>query len=152
MKIQQTISVKIFFSLILITLILWLLSIIYTPTIDEVLPADPFFFAKNLSVLYWISLAMLLALLLLRIITSTTERDYRPVDILLICCLVLIIYGTPCLVYNLPVYVDTYIHTSASLKILLRGHTPQPLSMMAASNSPGAYLFFSIFMLATNLD
>jgi hypothetical protein len=76
----------------------------------------------------------------------------RLLDIFLICSLVLIIYGIPTLVYNLPVYVDTYIHTSTSLKILLRGHTPPPLSMMGASNNPGAYLFFSTFMLATNLD
>ena len=146
------VSAKIFFSLILLTIILWLLSIIYTPIIDEVLPADPLFFAKNLSVFYWLSLAMLLVLLLLRVATPTKERTYRLLDIFLICCLVLIIYGTPCLVYNLPVYVDTYIHTSASLKILLRGHTPPPLSMMGASNDPGAYFFFSTFMLTTNLD
>jgi hypothetical protein len=49
-------------------------------------------------------------------------------------------------------YVDTYIHTSASLKILLRGHTIPPLSMMGASNDPGDYFFFSTFMLTTNLD
>jgi len=115
------VSAKIFFSLILLTIILWLLSIIYTPIIDEVLPADPLFFAKNLSILYWLSLAMLLVLLLLRAATPTKKRIYRFLDIFLICYLVLIIYGTPCLVYNLPVYVDTYIHTSASLKILLRG-------------------------------
>jgi hypothetical protein len=146
------ISAKIFFSLILLTIILWLLSIIYTPIIDEVLPADPLFFAKNLSVFYWLSLAMLLVLLLLRVAIPTKKRIYRLLDIFLICCLVLIIYGTPCLVYNLPVYVDTYIHTSTSLKILLRGHIPPPLSMMGASNNPGAYFFFSIFMLTTNLD
>lgn len=145
-------SAKIFVLLGLLAIIFWLLSIIYTPLIDEVLPVDPFFFARNLSVFYWLSLAALSALLLLRMTTPTTKRVGRLLDVFLICCLSLIIYGTPCLVYNLPVYVDTYIHTSASLKILLRGHTPPPLSMMAASNEPGAYLFFSIFMLSTDLD
>lgn len=151
MNTQRMGSAKIYASLGFLTIIFWLLSINYTPSIDKILPIDPFFFAKNLSVFYWISIALLFTLLFLRLITPA-KRARRFLDVFLICCLVLIIYGTPCFTYKLPVYQDTYIHTSSALKILLRGHTPPPLKMMAASNDPGGYLFFSIFMLLTNLD
>ena len=137
MNLQRTGSAKIFISLVFLTITFWLLAINYTPSIDKVLPPDPFFFAKNLSVFYWLSLAPLFTLLFLRLITPTTKKVGRPLDVFLICCLILVIYGTPCFTYNRPVYVDTYLHTSASLKILLRGHTPPPLSMMGTSNEPG---------------
>jgi len=152
MNLQRMVSAKIFVLLGFLTIIFWLLSINYTPSIDKILPPDPFFFAKNLSVFYWLSLAPLFTLLFLRLITSTYEKVRRLLDVFLIGCLVLVIYATPCFTYSLPVYVDTYIHTSASLKILLRGHTPPSESMMAASNEPGSYFFFSVFMLLTGLD
>jgi hypothetical protein len=81
------------------------------------------------------------------------EEERKPIlDFLIIAGLVLMIYGTTNIIYYLPLYVDTYIHTSASLKILLRGHTPPPVTMMAASNEPGAYLLYSTFMLITSID
>jgi hypothetical protein len=82
-----------------------------------------------------------------------SEEERKPsLDFLIIAGLVLMIYGTTNIIYYLPLYVDTYIHTSASLKILLRGHTPPPVAMMAASNEPGAYLLYSTFMLITSID
>ncbi len=152
MNTQGIISKKIFFLLGFLTILFLILSIIYTPAIDEVLPADPFFYAKNLSIFYWLSLSSLLTLLFLRFLASLKARTKKFIDIFLICALALLIYGTSCFAYIQPVYVDTYINTSASLKILERGYTPQSLSVMPASNVPGAYLFFSIFIATTELN
>ncbi|MCW4023427.1 MAG: hypothetical protein NWF01_00115 [Candidatus Bathyarchaeota archaeon] len=129
------------------------ISIITTPVIDEVLPPSTFFFAQHLSPFYWLSVALLLALLLLRLKISLSTKKQRLIDVFLIFSLVLIVYGTQSFVYEQPLYQDTYIHTSAALKIPLRGgHTPAPLSMMAASNEPGGYIFFSFFLQITGLD
>jgi hypothetical protein len=136
--------------LVLFTYGLWLLSMFLTPSIDEILSPDTLIFTKNLSLFYWFSFVMLLIVIVFRLALFSEEKPM--LDFLIITCLVLIIYGTTSVVYHLPIYVDTYIHTSASLKILLRGHTPPPLSMMAASNDPGAYLLYSIFMLITSID
>jgi len=137
--------------LVLFVYIFWFLSILLTPPIDKVLPPDPFIFAKNLSLIYWFSFVMLLIVIVYRLLFLEEER--KPIlDFLIITGLVLMIYGTTNIIYYLPLYVDTYIHTSASLKILLRGHTPPPVTMMAASNEPGAYLLYSTFMLITSID
>ena len=136
--------------LVLFTYGLWLLSMFLTPSIDEILSPDTLIFTKNLSLFYWFSFVMLLIVIVFRLALFSEEKPM--LDFLIITCFVLIIYGTTSVVYHLPIYVDTYIHTSASLKILLRGHTPPPLSVMAASNDPGAYLLYSIFMLITSID
>jgi hypothetical protein len=137
--------------LVLFVYIFWFLSILLTPPIDKVLPPDPFIFAKNLSLIYWFSFIMLLFVIVYRLLFLEEER--KPLlDFLIITGLVLMIYGTTNIIYYLPLYVDTYIHTSASLKILLRGHTPPPVSMMGASTEPGAYLLYSTFMLITSID
>jgi hypothetical protein len=137
--------------LVLFVYIFWFSSILLTPPIDKVLPPDPFIFAKNLSLIYWFSFVMLLIVIVYRLLFSEEERK-PSLDFLIIAGLVLMIYGTTNIIYYLPLYVDTYIHTSASLKILLRGHTPPPVAMMAASNEPGAYLLYSTFMLITSID
>ena len=150
MKKQKLLSNKLLV-LVLFVYVFWFSSVLLTPPIDRVLPPDPFIFAKNLSLFYWFSFAMLLIVIVFRLTLFSGEKN--PIlDFLIITCLVLMIYGTTSIVYYLPLYVDTYIHTSASLKILLRGHTPPPLSMMAASNEPGAYLLYSTFMLITSID
>jgi len=137
--------------LVLFVYVFWFSSILLTPPIDKVLPPDPFVFAKNLSLFYWFSFVMLLIVIVFRLTLFSGEKN--PIlDFLIITCLVLMIYGTTSIVYYLPLYVDTYVHTSASLRILLTGHTPPPLSMMAASNEPGAYLLYSTFMLITSID
>lgn len=148
-------STKIFILLGVFTTIFLFLSIIYTPVVDQILPADPFFFAANLSIFYWLSLASLLGLVLLRLTSlsaSLTVRAKRMVDIFSIIVLVFLVYGAPCFSYAQPVYVDNYIHTSAALKLPLREHIPPSLSMMAASNSPGGYLLFSSVLVTTNLE
>jgi len=158
MRIAKTVAIKhklltgnklLFF--VLFIYVFWYLSILLTPPIDKVLPPDPFIFAKNLSLIYWFSFVMLLIVIIYRLLFSEEERK-PSLDFLIIAGLVLMIYGTTNIVYYLPLYVDTYVHTSASLKILLRGHTPPPESMMAASNEPGAYLLYSTFMLITFID
>ncbi len=137
--------------LVLFVYVFWFSSILLTPPIDKVLPPDPFVFAKNLSLFYWFSFVMLLIVIVFRLTLFSGEKN--PIlDFLIITCLVLMIYGTTSIVYYLPLYVDTYVHTSASLRILLTGHIPPPLSMMAASNEPGAYLLYSTFMLITSID
>jgi len=137
--------------LVLFVYVFWFSSILLTPPIDKVLPPDPFVFAKNLSLFYWFSFVMLLIVIVFRLTLFSGEKN--PIlDFLIITCLVLMIYGTTSIVYYLPLYVDTYVHTSASLRILLTGHIPPPLSMMAASNDPGAYLLYSTFMLITSID
>ncbi len=158
MRIAETVAIKHklllgnkLLVLVLFVYIFWFLSILLTPPIDKVLPPDPFIFAKNLSLIYWFSFVMLLIVIVYRLLFLEEER--KPIlDFLIITGLVLMIYGTTNIIYYLPLYVDTYIHTSASLKILLRGHTPPPVTMMAASNEPGAYLLYSTFMLITSID
>jgi len=150
MKKQKLLSNKLLV-LVFFVYVFWFLSVLLTPPLDKVLPPDPFIFSKNLSLFYWFSFAMLLIVIVFRLVLFSEEKN-RILDFLIISFLVLIIYGTTSIVYRLPLYVDTYIHTSASLKILLRGHTPPPLSMMAASNEPGAYLLYSTFMLITSID
>jgi len=138
-------------ALVLFVYVFWFSSMFLTPPMNKVLPPDPFIFTKNLSLCYWFSFVILLIMVVFRLTLFSEEKN--PIfDFLIITCLVLMIYGTTSIVYYLPLYVDTYIHTSASLKILLRGHTPPPSSMMAASNEPGAYLLYSIFLLITSID
>jgi len=136
---------------VLFVYFIWFLSILLTPPIDKVLPPDPFIFAKNLSLIYWFSFVMLLIVIVYRLLFL--EEEKKPIlDFLIITCLVVMIHGTTHFVYYLPLYVDTYVHTSASLKILLRGHTPPPEAIMTASNEPGAYLLYSTFLLVTSID
>jgi len=132
--------------LILFAFLLFVLSLFFTKVVDGVLPADPLFFTKNLSISYWFSLVTLLILFLLRLTFSIDEELSRVTDISLIFSLVIMVYGMPSFVYKNPLYVDAYIHTSASLKILLCGTLHQPIEY------PGGYFFFAIFMLVTGLD
>lgn len=145
---------KILLLLLITSLMFWLLTI--ATTFIYKFPPDVFFYAKQLSIFYWIGIALLLFVILLLLYAKhcLKLKSKISIEVLLIFILVLYLFGTPSFIYHNPRFTDVYSVIQEIIALTVMHHTE--LSSTGAvpylNYFPGATFFFSFVEIVSALS
>lgn len=146
----------VFAALLIISVCFWALSV---TTTRYDFSTSVFSYFQSLPWSYWVSLSILIFLLALRLGENKNTIKWRFLDLLLVFAFVLVLFGTPSFIENMPRMFDVYGHAGTALIVqssgnaassLLNDPNVNPLSYSVTY--PGFFVFLTTFWSVTGLS
>jgi hypothetical protein len=144
---------KVIILLLINAFTLWLLTIATTHIYK--IPPDPFYYAKQLPIFYWIGMMLICITLILSLYGQPLPKPKKHefTEIIFIIILILYLFGTPSFIYTNPRFMDVYgVSYIVDRVIEAGGAHIRYAGLMYQTEFQGSILLFSMFSECTGIN